>query len=60
MMKEISVRDGAAVLAADAPDPAEVVFFIAGRTGMQVKRRRSARKATSSTTTARRLGQVHP
>ena len=37
-MKEILIQDGAAVLAADAPDPAEVVFFIAGRTGMQVKR----------------------
>jgi hypothetical protein len=38
MMKEIPIRSGAAILAADAPDPAEVVFFIAGRTGMQVKR----------------------
>ncbi|MCX5646919.1 MAG: glycosyl hydrolase [Phycisphaerae bacterium] len=37
-MKEIPIRSGAAGLAADAPDPAEVVFFIAGRTGMQVKR----------------------
>jgi hypothetical protein len=37
-LKETPIRDGAAVLAADAPDPAEVVFFIAGRTGMQVKR----------------------
>lgn len=37
-MKEIPLRSGAAILGADAPDPAEVVFFIAGRTGMQVKR----------------------
>jgi hypothetical protein len=37
-MKEIPLGSGVAVLGADAPDPAEVVFFIAGRTGMQVKR----------------------
>lgn len=37
-MKEIPVHDGIAVLGADAPNSAEVVFFLAGRTGMQVKR----------------------
>jgi hypothetical protein len=37
-MKEVPVRDGAAQIPADAPDSAEVVFFISGRTGMQVKR----------------------
>ena len=37
-MKEIPIRSGTGVLPTDAPDPAEVVFFIAGRTGMQVKR----------------------
>ncbi len=37
-MKEIPIRGGGAVLASDAFDPAEVVFFLAGRTGMQVKR----------------------
>ncbi len=37
-MKEIPLRDGAAILGAGTPNPAEVVFFIAGRTGMQVKR----------------------
>lgn len=37
-MKEIPMRDGVAVLGPRAPEPAEVVFFLAGRTGMQVKR----------------------
>jgi hypothetical protein len=37
-MKEIPIRGGAALLDAYGPSPAEVVFFIAGRTGMQVKR----------------------
>jgi len=37
-LKEIPILNGAAVVHADAPTPAEVVFFIAGRTGMQVKR----------------------
>lgn len=37
-MTEIPLRSGVAVLGAESPDPAEVVFFIAGRTGMQVKR----------------------
>ena len=37
-MKEVCVDGGVVALPPDAPDPAEVVFFIAGRTGMQVKR----------------------
>ena len=37
-MKEVPIRSGVAVLGAERRDPAEVVFFLAGRTGMQVKR----------------------
>ncbi len=37
-LKEVRIVDGMAMLPDSAPRPAEVVFFIAGRTGMQVKR----------------------
>jgi hypothetical protein len=37
-LKEVHIANGMAVLPDDAPRPAEVVFFIAGRTSMQVKR----------------------
>jgi len=35
---ELEIRDGAAQIPADVNNPAQVIFFIAGHTGMQVKR----------------------
>ncbi len=37
-LKEVRIVDEMAVIPDDAPRPTEVIFFIAGRTGMQVKR----------------------